>query len=376
VLGHWGADVIKVESPRAWDPVRGPGGGQSRGSALGYKHYNRDKRAVAIDLTRPEGRDVLYRLIADADVLLTSLLAATRRKLRVDVDDVRAVNPRIVYARVTGHGPLGPDSGQPGFDLAAWWARGSLAAETMQVGGLDWPSFMVGHGDGMSGLVLAGGICAALVQRERTGKAPVVDVSLLGTAIWFNALSIIKSRHPDLAYRNHRPRREEQLPGMQLYRTADGRFIQLVMLGNRDEDWADLCHHLGRPDLTDDPRFCSPAARAAHTKEGVEVLDAMFAGSTLAEWRRRLAGSHVVWSVVQTPGEIYDDPQTAANGYIRAVADGPDTLALPVPPIHFDLDTGDSSPAPDFAQHTDEVLRDAGLTADEIWHLRATGVVA
>ncbi len=377
ILSHWGADVIKVEDPKACDPMRLLSGGtiEPGGSYMSFKNYNRGKRAVAIDLATDDGRSILYRLVETADVFLTSYLPATRRKLGIDVDDIRSHNPRIVYAKGSGHGPRGPESERRAYDAATWWARGSLADSAMAVSGADAPTGMVGHGDTISGTVLAGGICAALLQRERTGVAPVVDGSLLGTAIWYNHQPIVASK---LGFRwGGRPAaREEQVPTLTSYRTRDGRFTSLVFVNDPDEDWADLCRHLGRPDLATEPRFATASARSANRAEAVRLLDGVFAERTLAEWKERLSTARGVWAAVQTPGEIHDDPQTIANGFIRQVTYPTGTIALPVPPVLFDEEGGDIEAAPDYCQHTDEVLEEAGYTAEDIARYRKAGVIA
>jgi crotonobetainyl-CoA:carnitine CoA-transferase CaiB-like acyl-CoA transferase len=141
VLAHWGADVVKVESPHAPDPMRTAGGSLEPGRAsLYFKHYSRGKRSIAIDLAREEGQEILYKLAAEADVFLTSYLPATRNKLNIDVADIKAVNPTIIYARGTGHGPRGGEAQRGGYDAATWWCRGTLAQSTMDVSGAQWPS--------------------------------------------------------------------------------------------------------------------------------------------------------------------------------------------------------------------------------------------
>jgi crotonobetainyl-CoA:carnitine CoA-transferase CaiB-like acyl-CoA transferase len=127
VLAHWGADVIKIENPHAPDPMRLLGGTLETGGASDqFKHYSRGKRSIALDLSQDEGREILYRLVEGADVFLTSYLPGTREKLKVDVEHIRARNPRIIYARGSGQGPLGPDADRGGCDFASWWFRGSL----------------------------------------------------------------------------------------------------------------------------------------------------------------------------------------------------------------------------------------------------------
>ncbi|HLY81631.1 MAG TPA: CoA transferase [Acidimicrobiales bacterium] len=377
VLAHWGADVIKVENTGACDPMRLLFGGTTEpgGAYMSFKNYNRGKRAVAIDLATEDGRSILYRLVDNADVFLTSHLPATRKKLKIDVDDIRQRNPRIIYAKGSGHGPRGPESERRAYDAATWWARGSLADSAMQVSGAEWPTGMVGHGDTISGTVLAGGICAALLQRERTGVASVVDGSLLGTAIWYNHQPIVASGL-GIQWGGAPGPREERLPTSNAYRTKDGRFISLVFVNDPDVDWVDLCAHLGHPGLATDPRFATTSARSAHRADAVRALDEIFARRTFEEWKQVLVTARGVWAPVQTPTEIHDDPQTVANGFLREVHYPNGSISLPVPPVLFDEEGGDIQRAPDYCEHTDEVLRETGMSTEEIARYRRAGVVA
>lgn len=372
VLAHWGADVIKVESPGMPDPMRGAG---PAGPTATFHHYNRGKRAIAVNLTTEAGQAVLRRLVRDVDVFVTNHLPRTRAKLHIDVADVHAWNPRIVYARASGQGPLGPDAEQGAYDITSWWARGSLAAETMRVAGAEWPTFLVGHGDGMSGLVLAGGICAALLHRERTGTARVVDGSLLGTAAWFNAPSIISSM-TDGTWPDGRGPRDGNPPGANLYRTQDGRFLQLMMMGNRDADWADLCDRLGHPELGGDPRFATASARSANRTVAVRVLDEIFASRSAADWGKLLGHGRTVWALVQHANELPHDPQVIANGFIQQVDTDRGPTPVISPAVMFDEDAGQSTRAPGFGEHTDEVLHEIGFSDAEVAAFRAADDVA
>lgn len=387
VLAHWGADVIKVEAPNAPDPMRFIGGTAEPGkSSKTFKHYSRGKRSIAINLASKEGRELVYKLAAEADVFLTSYLAPTRRKLGIDVDDIRKVNPNIIYARGSGHGPKGPDADRPGFDALSWWSRGSLNRTAMDLTGIEWPVMgMVGHGDGMSGLVFAGGICAALLHRERTGEAKIVDSSLFGTAVWFNALEVMQvhgpARRPEPRMLERPPIPENMPAGMlsalrQMYQTSDCRFIYLLFLSDDNRDYADLCERIELPELAHDPRFADAKARSGHVHELIGILEEAFAQKSLDEWKAILAEARGPWTVVQHPEEIPEDPQAIANGYMREV-DYPDGgLMVPIPAIQFDEDGGDPPRAPDFAEHTDEILEELGIARDEIAAFRAAGTIA
>jgi crotonobetainyl-CoA:carnitine CoA-transferase CaiB-like acyl-CoA transferase len=378
VLAHWGADVIKVENPRSPDPMRIFGGTLEDGASSDlFKHYNRGKRAIGLNLASDEGRDVLYRLVETADVFLTSYLPETRRKLKVDVEDIRSRNPRIIYAKGSGQGPQGPEAERGGYDGATWWARGSLSFSGMQGSGSEWPPPMVGHGDGMSGLTLAGGICAGLLQRALTGATPVIDGSLMGAAMWFNGPQIMASKGGMAASRPAGRQTHEATPAVQSnqYRAKDGRWISLHLLNDPDDLFADMVAHLDRAELASDPRFSTRDARRAHNVELVHILDAVFADRTLDEWKKILITTKGVWAPVQSAAEIHDDPQTIANRFIREVSYPTGPISLVVPPILFDEEAGDVGRAPNFCEHTDEVLTEVGLDDGERSRLRAAGAI-
>ncbi|MBV9661239.1 MAG: CoA transferase [Acidimicrobiales bacterium] len=378
VLAQWGADVIKVENPRAPDPMRLHGGSLEPGGASPiFRHYNRGKRAIGVNLASDEGREVLYRLAERADVFLTSYLPATRRKLRVDVEHIRTRNPDIVYAKGTGRGPRGPEAEAPGYDGAIWWARGSLASSAQNGAGTEWIPGQVGHGDGMSGMTLAGGVCAGLLKRALTGVAPVVDASLLSTAMWFNGPQIMQSKDgvPATLPAGADAHRRQPATQTNQYRTRDGRWISLHLLTDPDDLFTDMVDHLGRADLAADPRFSSTASRRMHNEELVAELDSIFATRDLDQWREALATTKGVWAAVQTAAELYEDPQVLANGFIRDVPYPAGPLSLVATPIMFDAEAGEPERAPDFCEHTDEVLSEIGCAASEIAALRNSGAI-
>ena len=194
VLADWGADVVKIEPPTG-DPIRGlvnAGVGPAEGLVFPWEVWNRGKRGMALDLNYPEAREIVLSLAAEADVFLTSYLPPTRRKLGIDIEDVQARNPAIIYACGTGQGPRGPESEKGGYDSISFWARGGVSGSVTPP---DYPRPLPmpsgAFGDSLSGMALAGGIAGALVKRARTGEGSIVDASLLNTAMWCMQMAIV-----------------------------------------------------------------------------------------------------------------------------------------------------------------------------------------
>ena len=377
VLADWGADVVKVEHPVAGDPMRGLATSgiapQTGGVNFMVEQPNRGKRSIGIDLANPRGVELLYRLVAGADVFLTSFLPAARRRLGIDVADIRRVNPKIVYARGHGQGPKGPDAEKGGYDAASFWCRGGIAHALTPPGAAAPVMQRAAFGDSTGGALLAGGIAAALFQRERTGTAPVVDLSLLGSAMWIMAPDIIATKllGVDLPATD---RTAPPNPIVNSYRTQDGRWLFLNMLQS-DRNWPELVEHLGHPELATDPRFADARARFANRAECVRTLEAIFATRPLAEWRERLGRIEGVWQPMQTPRELNDDVQAHANGYLPAVERDGKSFTLVASPVQFDEAAVPLGPAPDMGQHTEEVLLEAGLTWEEIGACREAGAI-
>jgi crotonobetainyl-CoA:carnitine CoA-transferase CaiB-like acyl-CoA transferase len=377
VLADWGADVIKVEHAVTGDPQRGlrqTGTYRVEGDPNpNIEHANRGKRSLGLDMKRPEGMEVLHELIRRADVFLTSFLPDARRRLGIDVDDVRAVNPQVIYARGSALGPRGQEAERGGYDMTAFWARASTAASITppNVEGLIGPPAPA-YGDTISGTNLAGGIAAALFQREHTGEPSIVDVSLLGSGLWSMGQAIAISQHLDRAWQappvGSHGSPTNPLTG--LYRTADDRYLSLVML-QPAKFWADVCHHVDRPDLADDPRFATAELIAENTAAGVELLREAIGKRTLAEWAERFATLSGPWAPVQDTLQLKDDGQIQANEYVLQAGE----LNLVSSPVQFDVTAPELSPAPEFAAQTEEILTELGLDWDRILALKAAGAV-
>lgn len=383
VLSDWGADVVKVEHPVRGDAQRGlaaAGFGMSVGGVdFMMQQSNRGKRSIGLDIGVPEGRALLLRLAAQSDVFLTNFLPSARARLGIDVEDVRAVNPRIVYVRGSGHGPDGPDRDKGGYDATAFWSRGGIAAaltpEGAPVPTMQRPAF----GDSIGAMTLAGGVAAALLQRERTGVAPVVDVSLLGTAMWVMAPDIVVSKLLENSEQGGGfpafTRASAPNPLANSYRTRDGRWLLLMML-QPDRYWAGFCEAVERADLARDARFTDGAARFQHREALIADLDAMFASQPLAHWRARLDRQEGPWGPLQTARELHDDPQVRANGYTTLVEGGDKgRFALVASPVRFDGGRPELAASPEMGQNTEEVLLERGFDWATLAELKKAGAI-
>jgi crotonobetainyl-CoA:carnitine CoA-transferase CaiB-like acyl-CoA transferase len=382
VLADWGADVLKIEHPVRGDGQRGlaSSGVSTDVGGVDYlvQQPNRGKRSVGIDIASEPGRRLLYELAKQCDVFLTNFLPDARRKLRIDVEHIRAVNPRAIYVRGHGQGDLGPEREMGGYDATAFWNRGGMAA-SFTTPEMSEPLFQrAAFGDGIGGMTIAGGIAAALFHRERTGEAKVVDVSLLATAMWVLSPDIVASKllPPEMSQLPWAPRTARFNPVVNNYKTKDGRWLILVHL-QPDRYWPDLCRRIGRPDLATDPRFKDAKVRFENREACITELDRTFAQRTLAEWRIALDGMEGPWAPTQTARELHEDRQAIENGYTQEVDGGKrGRFTLVRSPVQFDGQRAALQRGPEMGEHTDEVLREKlGLSTEQLLELKASGAI-
>jgi len=376
VLADWGAEVIKVERPEG-DPMRHVFG-DAKGEISGNPTFgldNRGKRAIVLDIAKPEGRDALARLAGQADVFLTNVRPAALKRAGLDEATLRAANPRLVYAMVTGYGLEGPDAAKPGFDVTAFWSRAGVA-HMHAPKGADPFILRTGVGDHTTSLATVSAILAALYERERTGQGRVVQTSLLATGIY----SVSSDLAVQLAFgklASNRPRTAPFDPLANFYRSRDGRWFVLNPRG-ASNDWQVLCEIFERPDLPKDERFASGRVRRIHSAELVAELDLAFNALEFDEIARRLDAADQVWAPVQSPAEVAADPQAAAAGAFVEVDDGKGgAYRSPAAPALFPgVEPGRRPPAPQLGEHTRQVLAEIGYSPDEIEALVAAGAAA
>jgi crotonobetainyl-CoA:carnitine CoA-transferase CaiB-like acyl-CoA transferase len=382
VLADWGADVIKIEHAERGDAMRGLGRtglmDLSKGVHVLNEHSNRGKRSLGLDIAHPDGLDVLYKLAARSDVFLTNKLPNTLTRLKIDVADIRAHSPKIIYARGTSFGVRGDDANKGGYDMTGFWCRGGSAdaVSPAELPGV-LPQPAPAYGDSMGGMTIAGGIAGALLKRERTGEPSVVDVSLLSMGAWAMSGAIALSLQMNRPWQTPMPGGAGGFnPLVGTYETSDGRYICLVML-QAAKYWEDFCQHVERPELAADPRFEGAEKLSANAGEAVEIVREIFKTRTLVDWTERFQTFSGQWAPVQNTLEVAEDPQVRANGYMAqaSTADGTD-FELVASPVQFDEQPTPTRRAPDFNEQADAILQEIGLDPDQIIDLKTAGAVA
>jgi crotonobetainyl-CoA:carnitine CoA-transferase CaiB-like acyl-CoA transferase len=381
LLAEWGAEVIKIEHVERGDAMRGLASSGTvnlgEGVHVLLEHSNRGKKSLGLDLRAKEGLDILYRLAATCDVFLTNKLPSVRSKLRIDLDDIRAHNPSIIYVRGTGHGERGPDADRGSYDSLAYWCRAGIAmsqkhADDERVPQQPAPAF----GDSVGAMTIAGGIMGALFHRERTGEATTVDVSLLGVGLWSMGAAVALSLQHQVPWAPRPKSESSRNPLVMMYKTKDGRFIALTCL-QAAKYWPEACAVVGRPEQASDERFAEAASIAANAAEAVAILAGAFAERTAAQWRERLQGFSGQWAMVQDTLEAAADPQTLANGYVQDYkTTGGVAFKLASPPVQYGGAPATPRRAPEFNEHGDAVLAALGIDSDAILDLKVRGVVA
>lgn len=371
IMADWGADVIKVESPEG-DPMRRffDTIGSDQDANPVFELDNRGKRAVVLDIRSDLGREALKALVATADIFLTNVRPAALARAGLDHDALKVVNPRLIYASLTGYGLTGPDADKPGMDVAAFWSRAGVGAITAPKGSEPFP-IRTGMGDHVTSLATVSAILAAVHERQRTGVGRLVETSLLRTGVYaIGSDMAIQLRLGKLA--STRGRREAVQPLANFYKTADGRWICLLPRQG-SVDWPRIAAAAGHPELVDDPRFSSAKARREHGEALVDILDAAFGAMTYAQAAEALDAGDITWAPYQTPRELAEDAQAEAAGCFVQTPDGRGgTFRAPAAPARFPgVEDQPRGPAPALGADTAAVFRELGWDEEKVAALTA-----
>lgn len=379
-LGDWGADVIKIEDPETGDVFRwflmAMGIDESEVPISLFGLDNRNKRGMAIDLKQSEGRDIVYKLIEDADVFVSNIPVESLKRLGLDYAHLSAINPRLIYAHASGYGHKGPDVNKPGFDATAYWARSGLMSGLAME---DQPPVFqqyAGIGDQVSGLVLFGGVTLALYNREKTGQGQEVDLSLLGVGTWVTSCPL----QMVLSMGEEPPRwSRDQIrnPMLNYYKTKDDKWLMIVCLPD-EPYWAPLCKAIGQEHLENAPDFCNRDQRAENNVELIRILDEAMATKTRDEWGKILDEHGIVWTHIPSSfEEVTKDPQVLANDHIVEVEHpsfGPAKIVTT--PLRLNKEAPKIRMlAPEIGQHNEEILLELGYTWDDIANLQEKGAI-
>ena len=384
ILADWGADVIKIEHPVRGDTQRGfinMGGVKVNPRRSPFvEHPNRGKRSVGVDISKPEGMEVIYELAKTADVFLTNYLPRQRQKMKFDIEHIRAVNPNIIYARGSAYGDKGPERDTGGFDGTAFWNRSGIAT-AMSPEELPGPisQGIPAFGDSIGGMNIAGGISAALFHRERTGEALELDVSLLSTAWWAAGTSIDMGLDCNEVSRNRMPQSggNPGNPFMGNYTTSDGGTINLCTL-TPGPHIKSLFEHIGQPECAEDPRFSAAEALMQNWEPASDIIRDAFAQKSFDYWREHLKTYSGQWAPVLDLLQIAEDEQALANDMLFEVeaSDGGDPIKLVRGPIQFNHEPVETTRAPEASEHTELVLMEMGMEWDQIESLKEKGAIA
>lgn len=379
ILGDLGAEVIKIEATNSEDPYRHsamlagfmPGLLPNNVNAL-FEGYNRNKKGIAIDLKTEEGKSVLYRHVEHSDVFLTCYRLTVLEKLGVDYKTLSSINPKLIYARGSGYGTRGSDRDQVAWDGSAQARSGFMYAANTED-----PRFVsIGIADQTAGILLAAGVLAAIVARERYGTGQEVDSSLFGAAIALQMEVLLWLMTRQLWPRSSRDKPAN--PTWNTYKCADGKWLVLTMGTYSDIYWPPFCKAVGLEELARDAKFSSVERRQKYAKELVEILDKTFSSKTRDEWIHILKQSDVSWAPVKEISDLEYDPQALENRYIVEWRH-PDLGPIKLPGFLFDLRKTPASirmRAPQWGEHTDQVLKTlGGYSEAEIIDMKRRGIV-
>jgi len=401
-LGDFGADVIHIEHPITGDYWRAfleaqtdSGGACPSDFDYNWENFNRNKRSVTVNLYTENGQAIMHKMIEQADVFLSNLRPFELEKFKLDYETLSKINPRLIWGNITGYGKTGSDKDHPAYDTTAYWARAGLHS-LLSMPGVPCVAYRPAMGDTVAGLALAYGIMQALYVREKTGEGQAVDLSLLHTGLYqmsFDVSGALITGKDVKAWREepalelqqqsmasiaqvmafYAARTKNPLTGM--YMTKDMRSLLFVIL-QPDRYWTKFCKAVGRDDLSRNPKYETMEGRAEDIVELRQAFAEVFATKTLEEWIPLLDG--IPFAPNQSLLEAVNDPQARESGCFVTYEHPEQGLIkqLANPVMMSKTPATVRMPAPEFGQHTEEVLLEFGYTWDDIAVFQEDGTIA
>lgn len=366
LMADWGAEVIKVE---------GLGGDEWRliGAVEGtpfsddcnviFTLQNANKNFIGIDLKNEEGKKALLKLIASADVFISSVRKKSLQKLGIWYDDIKKINPEIIYAHFNGFGYEGEEADRPGFDMAAFWSRSGLLIDS-SVKGTPPIKPIGGMGDSTASSLFLNGILSAIIGKLLTGKGTFVSSSLLGSGIWFGALGVISAY-----FGNEFPKdyMDPPTPFTHAYRCKDGEWVQITVI-DYDGNFKKMCTLLEIEDVIENPKFGSIAECKKNMPEFVGIVSEAFKKKNRTEWAEIFSKANVVYEFISHLSDVSKDKQAWANGYLKEVPfQSGQKVPMPMPPIKFsEYEEKDFVTSGAIGRDSSEILKSVGYTEEEI----------
>jgi len=372
MMCDWGAQVIKIE-PLTGDPIRWlrPAAHEG-GSSPNFEFDNRGKRSITLDVRQAAAREIIGKLVAQADVFVTNLRPGILAKYGLDYATLAPLHPRLVYTSVTGFGLEGPAADVPAFDVTAFWGRSGMGGQATPPEGT--PSWRPGIGDHTCALTACLGTMTALLDRTRTGRGRLVEASLLRAGAYAGGYDLAEQLRRGETY-PRTERAKENTRTSQIYPAAGGEWFS-ISPNELLPDWENIYIAAGRPELIEDPRFATLEARNQNALALTNELDRLFSQIPRDEIGRRLTVGKVVWGPIQTSEEVVQDEVAAIAGCFIEVEDRRGApFRAPAPPIRFPGETFHPGLVPEVGEHTDQILAELGYDAAAISDLRAAQAI-
>jgi len=371
-LAEWGADVIKVE-PIGGEPSHNrdvKGNIEARDEY--FNLYNRLKKGIAVNTKPAQGKEIIYKLLEDADVFLTSYRPQALAKMGLDYETLHAKFPKLVFAAITGFGEDGPNKDDPGFDTVAYWSKSGLSQDIINRGN-DVLLPPVAFGDLTCGAVLAGAIGTALFNRERNGVGEKVTLSLYAMALYslsFIVFEVQTGRTYPLS------RFEPALPMMASFKCKDGQWFYMANV-DHEKHYGDLMKLLGRDDLVEDERYMRRKAAQNNRVEFIKMLDAEFAKYTRDECIEMMKKADIAYSTINHVADNLHDPQALANDFMKKInmRDGKDYMIASTPVRFGASNIDDLGMGPLLGENTIELLSGVGYSDEEVNKMEQDGII-